>query len=78
MTLPAVLSPEAEADLDDAATWRERQSEALGKELVAQVRNALVRVENKRDAFKLALKMSRQRVGLRFLEAHPQPSWPFV
>ena len=26
MTPPAVLSPEAEADLDDAAVWHERQS----------------------------------------------------
>ena len=40
MTLPVVLSPEAEADLDDAAGWHERQSDGLGKELVAEVRNA--------------------------------------
>ena len=29
MTLPALLSPEAEADLDDAAAWHERQSAGL-------------------------------------------------
>jgi hypothetical protein len=38
MTLPAVLSPEAEADLVEAAAWHERQSEGLGKELVAEAR----------------------------------------
>ncbi len=43
MTLPAFLSPEAEADLDDAAAWHERQSGGLGAELVGEVRNTLVR-----------------------------------
>ena len=37
MTLPAVLLPEAEADLDDAAAWHERQSDGLGVELVSEV-----------------------------------------
>jgi hypothetical protein len=44
MTLPAVLSPEAEADLDAAAAWHERQSDGLCVKRVSEVRNALVRV----------------------------------
>jgi plasmid stabilization system protein ParE len=44
MTLPAVLSPEAEADLDDAAAWHERRSNGLGAQLVSEVRSALERV----------------------------------
>ena len=44
MTLPAVLSPEAEEDMDEATLWHERQSAGLGAELVREVRNALLRV----------------------------------
>ncbi len=51
MTLPAVLSPEAEADLDDAAVWHERQSVGLGVELVSEVRNALIRVGDQPEAY---------------------------
>ena len=51
MTLPAVLSPEAEADLDDAAAWHERQADGLGKELVTEVRNALVRVGDQPEGY---------------------------
>lgn len=51
MRLPAVLSPEAEADLEDAAVWHERQSEELGTELVSEVRNTLVRVSDQPEAY---------------------------
>jgi len=51
MTLPAVLSPEAEADLDDAAAWHERRSAGLGAELVSEVRNALTRVGDQPEAY---------------------------
>jgi plasmid stabilization system protein ParE len=51
MTLPAVLSPEAEADLDDAAAWHERQSHGLGAELVSEVRNALLRVGDQPEGY---------------------------
>ncbi len=51
MTLPALLSPEAEADLDEAASWHERQSAGLGAELVNEVRNALVRVGDQPETY---------------------------
>ena len=51
MTLPAVLSPEAEADLGDAAGWYERRSAGLGAELVNEVRNALIRVGDQPGAY---------------------------
>jgi len=51
MTLSAVLSPEAEADLEDAAVWHERQSAGLGAQLVAEVRNALTRVGDQPEAY---------------------------
>ncbi|MBX7106654.1 MAG: hypothetical protein K1X57_21445, partial [Gemmataceae bacterium] len=51
MSLPAVLSPEAEADLEDAAVWHERQSDGLGAELVSEVRNTLVRVGDLPEAY---------------------------
>src|SRR5207237_8693726 len=40
MTLPAVLSPEAEADLDDAAGWHERECAGRGAELGGEVGTA--------------------------------------
>jgi hypothetical protein len=44
MTLPALLSPEAEADLDEAAGWYERKLAGLGAQMVGEVRNELVRM----------------------------------
>lgn len=46
MTLPVLLSPDAEADLGEAAIWHEQLSFGLGVELVNEVRNALTRVGN--------------------------------
>lgn len=43
MSLPTELSPEAEADLEDAAVWHEGQSDGLGAELVSEVRNTVAR-----------------------------------
>lgn len=45
MSLPVVLTAEAEADLDEAAQWYEQRRAGLGVDLVVQVREALVRVE---------------------------------
>lgn len=51
MTLPVVLSPEAEADLDEAAGWHERHSGDLGVELVEEVRKALTRVGDQPEGY---------------------------
>lgn len=45
MTLPAILSAEAEADLDEAAWWYEQQSSGLGVDLVARVRASISLIE---------------------------------
>src|SRR5437763_1662515 len=39
MSLPVVLTAEAEADLDEAAQWYERRSPGLGVDLVARARD---------------------------------------
>ena len=44
MSLPVVLTPEAEADLEEAAQWYERRAEGLGKDLVVRVRDLLQRI----------------------------------
>jgi plasmid stabilization system protein ParE len=59
MSLPVALSPEAEADLDEAAAWHEQQSAGLGVELVAEVRDALGRVGDHPEAY------SEVRSGIR-------------
>lgn len=44
MSLPVILTAEAEADLDEAAQWYERRSAGLGADLVSRVRSTLDRV----------------------------------
>ena len=51
MTLPAMLSPEAEADLDEAVSWHERQSSGPCVELVGKARNALIGVGDQPEAY---------------------------
>lgn len=59
MILPALLSPEAEADLHDAAAWHEQQSHGLGEELVSEVRNTLVRVGDQPKGGVMVISRSR-------------------
>ncbi|MCE9531385.1 MAG: type II toxin-antitoxin system RelE/ParE family toxin [Planctomycetes bacterium] len=51
MNFPANFSPQAEADLDEAASWHERQSAGLGVELVREVRNTLIQVGSQPNAY---------------------------
>ena len=51
MSLPVVLTAEAEADLDDAVQWYERRSAGLGVDLVAKVRQTLARVGGNPDLY---------------------------
>lgn len=55
MTLPAILSAEAEADLDEAAQWYERRSPGLGFDLVARVRASIGRIESTPDLYATVL-----------------------
>ncbi len=51
MSVPVVLTAEAEADLDGAAQWYEQRSTGLGAQLVARVRDTLARVEFNPDLY---------------------------
>src|SRR5262249_40215702 len=44
MSLPVVLTAQAEADLDEAAEWYEQRSVGLGIKLVAQARAVFSRI----------------------------------
>jgi plasmid stabilization system protein ParE len=44
MTLPVVLTAEAEADLDEASQWYEQRSAGLGGDLVGRVRETLAQI----------------------------------
>jgi plasmid stabilization system protein ParE len=46
MTLPVVLTAEAEADLDEAAQWYEQRSSGLGSDLVSRVRDTLAQISS--------------------------------
>jgi plasmid stabilization system protein ParE len=44
MSLPVILTAEAEAELDEAAQWYEQRSAGLGVDLVARVRDTLSQI----------------------------------
>lgn len=43
---PSILDADAEAELDDAIDWYNRQQPGLGLELELEVRRAIVRIEH--------------------------------
>lgn len=49
MSLPVVLTPEAEAEFDAAADWYEQRA-GLGSEFTANVRDVLHRIAGRRGA----------------------------
>jgi plasmid stabilization system protein ParE len=49
LSIPIVLTAEAEADLDEAAQWYEQRSAGLGVNPVAQVGKTLDRIANHPD-----------------------------
>ena len=51
MTLPVVLTPEAEADVDDAAQWYDDRRRSLGARLTAAIRATLQRISDKPDLY---------------------------
>lgn len=51
MSLPAVLTAAAEADLEEAAQWYEQRSAGLGANLVARVHDTLARVESNPELY---------------------------
>jgi plasmid stabilization system protein ParE len=51
VSLPVLLTAEAEADLEEAAQWYEQGSAGLGVDLVARVRQTLASIGSMPEAF---------------------------
>jgi plasmid stabilization system protein ParE len=51
MTLPIVLTIEAEDDLDQAAQWYEQRSPGLGADLLTKVRETLARIADNLELY---------------------------
>jgi len=65
MSLPVVLSHEAEADFDEAADWYEQQAR-LGAEFVARVREVLDRIGQMPDLHAVVYRNVRRAIVRRF------------
>jgi plasmid stabilization system protein ParE len=52
MTLPIVLTFEAEDDLDQAAQWYEQRSSGLGTDLLTQVRETFARIMDNPELYR--------------------------
>ncbi len=66
MKLPVHFTPEAEADLEEAALWYERRAEGLGKDLVARVREVLTLIRTSPQLFPEAAEGVRRAPVKRF------------
>ncbi len=51
MSLPVILTPEAEEDLAEAAAWYEDHRAGLGQDLVARVRAVLTRIADSPELY---------------------------
>jgi plasmid stabilization system protein ParE len=65
MTLPVVLTHEAEAEFDEAADWYERTA-GLGAEFVARIRDALSRIGSMPELHAVVYQDIRRAVIRRF------------
>jgi len=65
MSLPVVLSHEAEAEFDEAADWYEQQSR-LGVEFVARVREVLDRIGQMPELHAVVYRNVRRAMVRRF------------
>ncbi len=66
MSLPVKLTPEAEADLQEAGLWYDQRSAGLGARLVAKVREALTRLGNNPSLYPEVHQNIRQAPVKRF------------
>jgi plasmid stabilization system protein ParE len=51
MSLPLVIRPAAQAELDDAASWYDRQKLGLGADLIDEVQKVLDTIVNQPDRY---------------------------
>jgi plasmid stabilization system protein ParE len=61
-----LLSPEAEADLDEAFAWYEAQRPGLGSEFFAEVARVLQRIEDTPLGYAVVQERTRRAVVRRF------------
>ena len=66
MSLKVFLRPEAEADIEDAATWYDRQRKGLGQEFLDDVLVALDTISENPNIYPVVYRQSRRAVVRRF------------
>ena len=66
MSLKVYLRPEAEADIEDAATWYDRQRKGLGQEFLDDVLVALDTISENPNIYPIMYRQSRRAVVRRF------------
>lgn len=66
MSLKVYLRPEAEADIEDAATWYDRQRKGLGQEFLDDVLVALDTISENPNIYPVVYRQSRRAVVRRF------------
>jgi plasmid stabilization system protein ParE len=66
MTRPLIIKPEAEADLDDAKDWYERQRPGLGDAFLLAIEEALNRIRQTPEMHAVLKKNVRRSLLPRF------------
>jgi len=66
VSLKVYLRPEAEADIEDAATWYDRQRKGLGQEFLDDVLVALDTISENPNIYPVVYRQSRRAVVRRF------------
>jgi plasmid stabilization system protein ParE len=66
VSLKVYLRPEAEADIEDAATWYDRQRKGLGQEFLDDVLVALDTISENPNIYPVVHRQSRRAVVRRF------------
>lgn len=66
MSLTVYLRPEAEADIDEAAAWYERQRESLGHQFLEETLNAFERIAAGPEMYPALYRGTRRAVIHRF------------
>ena len=66
MTRQVRLRPEAEVDLEEAASWYEAQQPGLGNAFLDEVQRAFVRIAEHADAYPILHRDTRRILMFRF------------
>ena len=66
MSLPVHIRPEAEADLEDAAAWYERQREGLGQDFLDESQRTFDHISENPRLYPMLHRETRRAVVRRF------------